>query len=451
LLLGAVVVVVLALSGGAFYLAAAHVSRQAVERSLASDARRLAGSDEFLQRISNTARSEYARTERYARTCFRIVSIIHDLTVPGEFQQGLPLSPEGLQALKQGKPWSEVTQVADVPVMVYNEPVAVNRRLIGVAQVAQPVAQYEQLLGNLRNAFTLGGGALLVIVLGALWCVVGITLRPLARIVQAVSALAARPDLTCRVEQPHANHEVGRLARTLNAMLSTLQGAHQQLEHNLEAQRHFVADASHELRTPLTTIRGNLGLLRREDSIDPQERQEILHDAIEESERMARLIDELLLVARTDTGRMLRHEPVALAPLIEDVCRKVAVIAPDRHLAHGVGPDVIALGDAEAIKQVLLILLDNAFKFTTPDGHIGVTATLEDRHVLVQVRDDGAGIDAASLPHVFDRFYRAELSTPGNGLGLSIARRLVEAQGGTISVASRRGFGSVFTILLLAT
>ncbi|MCL5996623.1 MAG: HAMP domain-containing histidine kinase [Chloroflexi bacterium] len=454
LIIGTILMVVLALSGGAFYLAAAHVSRQAIERSLADDAHLFAGSEEFLQEVQAASdgdyEGDYARMERYAETCLRIVSILRDLSQPSELHAGLPLSEAGLQAVKQGHAWSEVTQVEDEPVMVYNQPVAVNRRVIGVAQVGQPIAQYEQLLVMLRDAFALGAGALLILASGGLWFCAGLTLRPLARLARAVSAIAASADLTSRMEHAQGNNEVGRLTRALNTLLSGLQSAYQQVEHSLDAQRRFVADASHELRAPLTTIRGNLGLLRRDASIDPHERQAILRDAIEESERMARLLDELLLVARAETGRVLRREPIRLAPLVEDVCRKVGVVAPDRTITCAAWADVVACGDADAVKQVLLILLDNAVKFTSSGGQIWVMARVEGGHALIHVRDNGCGIDEAVLPHVFERFYRGEPSRPGTGLGLSIARRLVEAQDGTISVASRRGAGTVFTILLPA-
>ncbi len=211
-----------------------------------------------------------------------------------------------------------------------------------------------------------------------------------------------------------------------------------------------MADASHELRTPLTSIRGNLALLRRDPPISEADRAAVLADTEEESERMSRLVHDLLQLARADAGRPLATEPLEAGTLIDEVCRQVRAIAPVRHIECDTAGTLSVLGDRDALRQVLLILLDNGLKFTPPSAGIWVSASDTADTVTISVRDSGPGIDPAALPHIFERFYRGDAarSGTGTGLGLAIARQLVNAQGGAIDVASHLGEGSVFTVTL---
>jgi signal transduction histidine kinase len=225
-------------------------------------------------------------------------------------------------------------------------------------------------------------------------------------------------------------------------MLARLQAAFQ-------AQRRFVADASHELRTPLTSIRGNLGLLQRQPPIAEADQIAVLADLVSESERLSRLVADLLTLARSDTGRPPRQEPVPLGPLVADVIRRIAASHPDRLIHEDADVHAVALGDPDAITQVLFILLDNALKFTPPDGTVSVTTGVRDG-VVIAVHDTGPGIAADALPQVFERFYQGDVARAGSGtgLGLPIAKALVEGLRGTIEVESRVGAGSTFTVTL---
>jgi signal transduction histidine kinase len=230
-------------------------------------------------------------------------------------------------------------------------------------------------------------------------------------------------------------------------------------------QRGFVADVSHELRTPLTTVRGNLALLSRVPRPPRAEREDILADLTGESERLIRLVNDLLTLARADAGRKLKREPLALVPVVEDACRQASVLDTGREIVlectlgnspSGAGPgedSPIVLGDRDALKQVLLTLLDNAVKHA--HGTIRVSLDGDERSatardVAIRVQDSGPGMSPELCERVFDRFYRgdASRSTPGFGLGLSIAKSLIEAQGGSIEVESEQGVGSVFTVML---
>jgi len=235
---------------------------------------------------------------------------------------------------------------------------------------------------------------------------------------------------------------VGQLATTFNGMLARLDEAYQRVAHSLEMQRNFVADVSHELRTPLTTLRGNLGLLRRTPPIPAEEQADILTDMVDESDRMIRLVNDLLVLARADAGRYLTHEPLNLIPILEEVGRLARQLDSTRTIALDMPPEVEILGDRDAFKQVVLILVDNALKHS--QGAVEITARQQDRQVMVQVQDHGEGMTPEKLAHVFDRFYRGEgATTPGFGLGLSIAKSLVEGMGGTIGIESEVGKGSL--------
>jgi two-component system OmpR family sensor kinase len=209
-----------------------------------------------------------------------------------------------------------------------------------------------------------------------------------------------------------------------------------------------VADASHELRTPLTTILGNLGLLQRDPPISTDDRAEVLNDTVAESERLIRLVNDLLVLARADAKQPLKHEAVLVGPVIEDVHRQIRLLAPARRIVCDSGLEGAVLGDQDALKQVLLALLDNVIKHTPPQTTISIATSAVDGQIAIQVCDDGPGIEPSRLPHIFDRFYRGDTARtePGTGLGLAIAKELTEAQNGTITAESQVGQGSVFTL-----
>ena len=233
-------------------------------------------------------------------------------------------------------------------------------------------------------------------------------------------------------------------------MLARLHEAHKKVEHSLEMQRAFVADVSHELRTPLTTIRGNLGLLNHEPPTPPEEQADILIDMVDESDRLIRLVNNLLLVARTDAGRMLSRQPLAIRPVLEETVQQAHQLDVQRKITMDVPSGITISGDRDAFKQVMLILLDNALKHS--HGDIEVKADLNQALVKIRVTDHGQGIAPEKLEHVFDRFYRDEdkPNEPGFGLGLSIAKTLTEGMGGTITMESEEGVGSI-VILQFAT
>lgn len=363
----------------------------------------------------------------------------------------LPLSDAGLRAVQRGAPWFETAQVDGEPLLILSQPqMNPAGRLVRIIQVAAPIAERDQALSNLRLVLMAGGALLILAAFVMGWVLAGMALAPIHRITHTAQAIGAERDFNRRVTHPGPNDEIGQLATTFNAMLTELESAYRQLQQALQTQRRFVADASHELRTPLTTLRGNLELLRRQPPISAHDQANVTTDSIEETDRLIRLVNDLLSLARADAGRKLRTESVALRPLLDDVWRQAKQLAPDRVIECAAALDVSIRGDHDALRQCLLVLLDNAITHTAPNAQIFLSVTQDDKRAAIHVRDTGAGIPPEQLSHIFERFYRGDASRTGKGagLGLSIATELVEAQGGTLTVQSQVGQGSVFTLTL---
>jgi signal transduction histidine kinase len=276
-----------------------------------------------------------------------------------------------------------------------------------------------------------------------------LALRPIDRVTQTAGRIVHAQDLGQRLAVPTTDDEVGRLVSTFNAML-------ERLDRLFQAQQRLGADVSHELRTPLTTIRGNVALLRRGAADDPAERAVAL-DAIEdEVDRMSRLVADLLVLAQAEAGMKLEKQPVELDTLILEVYRQAQLMSAARfpvgeRVAIRLGHEDQALveGDPDRLKQLLLNLVDNALKYTPAGGTVSLSLYRDEGGVRVSVEDTGVGIPPDVLPHIFDRFYRAQREgRKGVGLGLSIACWIAEAHGGRLSVESQVGQGTIFTLWL---
>jgi signal transduction histidine kinase len=372
---------------------------------------------------------------------------ILDLRTPDDVV--LPLSNDAFQAAQNGETWMETATVEGERVLIYTVPIVVEGQLTEILQMGRSLTTRDQSISALGMNLLIAGIVAIAVAFGLGWVLAGMSLRPIHRLTQTARTIGAERDFSRRVEHTGPDDEVGRLAKTLNDMLAELQAAYQQVEQSLEMQRRFVADVSHELRTPLTTLNGNVELLRREPPISAKDRSEVLTDMASESKRLIRLVNDLLALARADARRPLQSEPVPIKPVVEEVCRQARLLAPDREIACDAPPDVAAIGQADAIKQVLLILLDNAIRHA--DGPITVASEVTEQQVTVSVRDSGPGIEPETLPYLFERFSqgRAPGDDNGTGLGLAIAKALVEAQGGTLTIGSQLGEGSVFSVTLL--
>ncbi|WP_103959894.1 sensor histidine kinase [Nonomuraea solani] len=317
-------------------------------------------------------------------------------------------------------------------------------------------------------------GALVLVLLGAVaLAVVRLGLRPLTRMERTAAAIAAG-ELERRVSDSDPRTETGRLGHALNVMLGRLGEALRQRERSEQRLRHFLADASHELRTPLTSIRGFAELYRHGRSEPDPVVARILSRIEGEAERMGVLVEDLLLLARLDEARAQEVTEVDLHVIVGDVVHGARARDPGRPIELLLGDrPVRVLGDEHRLHQVVTNLVGNAVAHTPPgtavrvlvderpepdvaDGEEVAVACagveVAGRAVVVEVRDSGPGIEAGHLPHVFDRFYRADAArsrdSGGTGLGLAIAAALVEAHGGRIEARSRPGHGTTFRVVL---
>jgi signal transduction histidine kinase len=224
------------------------------------------------------------------------------------------------------------------------------------------------------------------------------------------------------------------------------------VQQSWERQQTFVANASHELRTPLTLMRASAEVALRGLPHQDADRRELLGDVLHETDHMSKLVEELLLLSRLDAGRLnVDRQPIAVPDLLADVQRQIGRLADERGVRLCAGAlSGVVLADPTHLRQVLLIVLDNALRHTPKGGQVQIESQARGRQIAIVVGDTGAGIAPAHLPHVFERFYRADSArgSNGSGLGLSIAKGLIEAQHGQIMIASEQGKGTQVTIML---
>jgi len=364
--------------------------------------------------------------------------------------QRLPLDAD-LLAINMGSQPALKTIVLEssVRLRLVSVPILVTGQVVGAVQVGQSLTNVDATLERVL-VLLMGGTVVTVVVAGGVGFLMSwLALRPIDRITQTAGRIARAQDLGRRLPVPKTDDEVGRLVSTFNAML-------ERLDRFFQAQQRLGADVSHELRTPLTTIRGNVDLLRRGAADDPVERAVAL-DAIEgEIDRMNRLVADLLLLAQADTGMKLEMQSVELDTLILQVYRQAQLMSAARfptgeRVAIRLGHEDQAMveGDPDRLKQLLLNLVDNALKYTPPGGIITLSLYRDQAGVRVSVEDTGVGVPPDVLPHIFDRFYRAQREgRKGVGLGLSIARWIAEAHDAQLSVESQVNQGTTFTLWL---
>jgi two-component system OmpR family sensor kinase len=311
--------------------------------------------------------------------------------------------------------------------------------------VAMPLGPLDSDLFRLKAllvAVVLGTTALCA---GIGWFLAAKAMQPVDRMTKAAHEIGGAAELTQRVPVPKERDEIGRLALTFNQMLGRLQQA-------FEAQRQFLADASHELRSPLTAVRANVEALRRGTDTEPAERDETLRIVEREVDRMGRLVDDLLTLARADAGQEPGRARLSLDALLLEVYHQQRPLAGRVRLSLGEFEPVEIDGDADRLKQLLLNLVDNALRHTPAGGTVTLDLIHGEREAIIRVRDTGPGISAEHLPRIFERFYRIDSARSremgGTGLGLAISQEIAEAHGGRIEVESTVGVGTTFTVVL---
>ena len=363
-----------------------------------------------------------------------------------------PLSPEAQLNARQGRetyqtlilPPPQGEDKEGIPVRLLTLPVIERGRMIHLVQVAMPLESADMA----RSRFLLILLGLIPLALGGAgvggWFLARRALAPVDAMVDTARSIEAE-DLSRRIEAADSTDELGRLAAVLNAML-------ERLERAFTAVKHFSADAAHELRTPLTILKGELEVALRSPPT-PEEYRSVLVSCLEEVDRLSALVTDLLFLARSDSGNMsIARTPVDLAAVLRDVCAALGALAEAAHITftHDTPTELWTRGSETMLFRLLFNLGENAVKYTPEGGAVTLTLEPHGTQASLSVRDTGAGIAAKEQPHIFDRFYRADpaRSRGGTGLGLALARSIVLAHGGRISVESRVGHGSCFTVRL---
>jgi signal transduction histidine kinase len=320
--------------------------------------------------------------------------------------------------------------------------------LRGFVVAAQTSRKVQQDRFGLIVLFTVSGFITFVAAAAAVWFATGRALRPLRQMAEMADEVGRSQDLTRRLPTVATRDTVGRLTTSFNAMMDRLQEAYSRVANALTAQQRFTADASHELRTPLTTIRNNAEFLLQHPDARNADREAALRDIAGESVRLSRLIENLLTLARADGGVQLRRDPVNLAEVAESVCRQASALHPTRGFHFAGTPARPVLGDADVLRQLIWILLDNAVKFTADGGGIWVAVTQRGGSVQLTVADDGVGIPTGAEQRIFERFYRADQARSGGGagLGLAIAAWIVRSHAGQIFAAGNERGGATFSV-----
>lgn len=338
--------------------------------------------------------------------------------------------------------WREVDSPFG-PIRALTVPLTIGGEQAGTLVVAASRSRAQATLSALLSgiAWASGIGLAFAALLG--FAAVHRTLRPLQRMSAAVDAIQATGDLSRRVSLPGPADEVGRLAEAFDRMLA-------RLEEVFRNQRRFLADASHEMRTPLTVVRGHLELLK--DRATEGEAGRSLSLALEELDRMTRIVEELLLLARLDEGLALAREPVEVELVLREALLR-GMLAGRREAAVEVSPGLYVLADPDRLLQVLTNLITNAVQHGGDDVTVRMRARRDGGRVTIEVADDGPGVPQDDLPHVFERFYRGSASKGermGAGLGLAIVDSLARAMGGEVTLRSKAGEGTTFTVSLPA-
>jgi two-component system OmpR family sensor kinase len=364
----------------------------------------------------------------------------------------MPLNPDLLQAALAGESTLTTTNPGRPaePLRVLTKPLIVTGSIRGIVQVGVSLYNVRLTMRWMLLLLTLGVVGTMLIVAAVIWMLTRRALRPLEAIANTAQYIGSSQDLSQQLQIKAPNDEVGRLARAFNTMI-------RRLDASFSAQKQFIADSSHELRTPLTVIRGNLDLIKRDPR--PANRSECLAAIDQESQRMGKIVDDLMLLAQLDAAQPPQCRTVALDEVVMQVYNQTRVLASDKRVLLGHINAVQVLADHDRLVQMLLNLVENAIKYTPAGGVITIECESPDNAryeglAVLSVRDTGIGIAPEHLPHLFDRFYRVDKGRSreqgGTGLGLAIVKSIAETYGGRVVVESVLGQGSVFRVLLPA-
>jgi heavy metal sensor kinase len=450
---GAVLAAVLTAFGGAVYLMMRHGLLERTDAELAGELHEMIDDVETTTDWSDLTRRWSRRFARHGAYEFQASTVSgralgrsdrlasHPLPVPSiprslhrlDFES-VPLGARSVDLRPQGR-WRVAAHLVPGP----GGPT--------VVQVATPLASVDHELAELLAVLLLTGPLALAGALGGGYLMARAALAPVDRMAAAADQITATR-LDQRLEAPNPDDELGRLARTLNGMIA-------RLERSFGEIRRFTADAAHELRTPLTVMRNAAEVALRVPRAAEQYRG-VLEELLEEIERLSRLAEQLLFLCRGDAGLVPRVcRAVAVDGLVREVAEHMRVVAGEKGqtITLELAAPCPVTADPDQLRRLVFNLLDNAIKYTPAGGIIAVKSQCLGEQVQVVIADNGKGIAAEHIPHLFDRFYRVDPArgretTDGIGLGLAICRSIVDAHGGTIGVESTVGHGTQVSFTL---
>jgi heavy metal sensor kinase len=364
-------------------------------------------------------------------------------------EERLPLTAAGKMQASQGGHYFETDRNFGIqPTRILTYPIREDTRVVGLMQVGDSLADIEDTLRGLRLIILIFSPLALLIISFGGWFLAGKALSPVVRITRAANRINAE-NLSTRLPIEEPRDELAELAATFNSMLSRLEGSFRKV-------KQFSGDASHELRTPLAILRGETEVtLRWARSSDEYRRT--LESNLEEIDRMGRIIDDLLTLAKSDAREMpLEIKEISLSDLLQDLYLAGKTLGESKNieiLLHlDVAEEIRIQGDELRLRQIFLNLISNGIKYTPAGGRVEIFLAVEPGHAVVTISDTGIGIPREHLPHIFDRFYRIDKARNradgGTGLGLAITKSIVEAHAGWIQVTSDPGKGSSFTVYL---
>lgn len=339
---------------------------------------------------------------------------------------------------------AEFRQGKQQTLRTFTIPVIEENSISYIVEVSSQTGTVEETLNNLRLLLFILL-PLTVFVTGMIGAFLAkITLSPVDRMIDSIHHITAEK-MKMRIPVPDTRDEIRRLADTFNEMLS-------RLENSFSSQRRFIEDLTHELKTPLAILKGELEVsLRRSRSGD--EYDLLLRSNLEEVDRIAEIVEDLLMIARFDSNVItLETKPLDISVLVLEIAEDINILARQKNIDFNVYADktLILQGDRDNLKRLFLNLLDNAIKYTPQSGRVEIHINEEQEFVKISISDSGIGISEEDIPHIFDRFYHVDKSraTSGFGLGLSIAKSIAEAHRGRIEAHSKSGLGSTFIVFL---
>ncbi len=362
--------------------------------------------------------------------------VSHRPIVPASARAGALAGEQRLLTVKLG-PDGERFRAIATPVKRFGRP--------RVLVVADSLKEVDESVNRVLVLLLLAGPAALAVTALGGWWLARKALLPVERMTSKAKEIGI-DRLDERIAVPRSEDEIGRLAVTLNAMLD-------RLERGVAEKHRLVADASHELRSPLAAMRSELDVSLHGDDLSSEARA-VLESTREEVDRMTRIVENLLTLARVDEGKLeLLTRSVDLREAIEAAARPLTWLADSKGVRLQVEADSYhALADPHRLQQALRNLIENAIKYCRPGGEVSISSWARDSEVGITVTDDGPGIPAEAREHVFDRFYRADLARGreggGSGLGLAICKEIANAHGGRVWVESEEGKGSAFSLAL---